>query len=479
MSDEPRDLPALRRAVDSAAKNVGPPPPGRGLHALRHGLRLRRRALAARIGGIVVGLGTAAGVVALLVGALGGIEGRGSAGGPACGDASTVRFSELGAVGYVRDGALHVADVSEPGDDRVIVPSGVSGPIRWGPFGQWVAYQDATGTVSIIPATGGQACQPLGDAVSSWTWSSSKPILVGVTPGGGVVTGGPETKRTSLQRDGWGAAGAPVFDPSGVLAAVVREVAGEAPSLWTVDRRNGATRRILEVSSQGVIPVPVAWSPDGRWILFWADTPGDEASAADGVPLQAISIEDGTSMEVVPSMLRHPDFLSACRPDVAIAAGAGADVADDKLIEVAHPPEWTATPVRTAQQLGGPAIWPACTRDGDLVATSVLTGPSNTGRPLDQTWRVWIYVKLDDRSLLATDPGPGFSDEAPRWAHDGRYVMFVRRDVGTERGRVYLLRFGEGFAVHEVSRIADLGPVPNDLGYADWSAAFDWFQPGR
>jgi hypothetical protein len=202
----------------------------------------------------------------------------------------------------------------------------------------------------------------------------------------------------------------------------------------------------------------------------------------DGVPLEAVSIEDGTSAQVVPQVLRHADFLSACHQDVAVASGGGADLGQGTLM-VAGPPDWKADPMRTAEQLGGPAIWPACTRDGDLVATSILTGELHPNSPLDRTWRLWIYVKEDPqlmRRLLVDDPGAGFSDEAPRWAHNGQYVMFVRRQVGTEHGQVYLLRFGPGFNAHEVSGpIADLGSVPDQQGYADWSGAFDWFQPWR
>src|SRR3954451_20228391 len=64
---------------------------------------------------------------------------------PACPHDAT-----LGRVAYARDGALHLVEFKGC-SDRVIVPSGVSAPVKFSPDGKYIAF-----TGGVVAATGGK-----------------------------------------------------------------------------------------------------------------------------------------------------------------------------------------------------------------------------------------------------------------------------------------------------------------------------------
>src|SRR3954463_7586125 len=62
---------------------------------------------------------------------------------PACPQDAT-----LGKVAYARDGALHLVEFKRC-SDRVIVASGVSGPVKFSPDGTYIAFAGG-----VVPAAG-------------------------------------------------------------------------------------------------------------------------------------------------------------------------------------------------------------------------------------------------------------------------------------------------------------------------------------
>jgi len=325
----------------------------------------------------------------------------------------------------------------------------------------------------------------MGSGVSTWSWHPTKPVVVGITEGGGVVEGGPATATKTLQPDGWGAMGSPVVDPSGHLVAVARGTAApDSPErgLWVVNAANGDTRQVYSVPADRAGSILVAgWGTDEHWVLFWPEAQGSSSLAADGMPLEAISTDGGDPTQVVPEMLLHRDFIARCGPRFMISAGGGREAALGKQLVATSQPEWQVAPLASAQDATQSAIWPACTKDGDLVAASVAPSQGDAGNQLGLRWKLRIFKTADLQSIQAPDPGSRFSDEAPRWSNDGRYVMFVRREVGSERGAVYILAFGPGLQAtnQATGPIADLGSYPAYHGYFPWSDGFDWYQPAN
>src|SRR5262249_21700371 len=159
--------------------------------------------------------------------------------------AAAPAFGRLGAIAYVNDGSLHVVDV-EARSDRVLVPGGASAPVRWSPDGDWIAFRLEGGTVAVIPSSGGRVCEPLGSGMAEWAWSPTSSFLVGVTAGGGVVSGGPGIDTARLLPDGWGALGTPAFNPSGRAVAIASQ--GGSPGVWILDVQSAHATQVVRTT---------------------------------------------------------------------------------------------------------------------------------------------------------------------------------------------------------------------------------------
>jgi hypothetical protein len=483
MIDEPPGADALRRALDQASAGVPRPHPGGAMEAMGHGRRLQRRARILRFAAPGLGIVAVALVVFLIASSVGLLH-RGKTAGASggCPASASTKFGDLGAVAYIRDGALHVVDVRSL-HDQVLIPSGAGLPVRWSPDGRWIAFERDSATLALVPAAGGPICEPLGSvAITAWSWYPTKPLLIGITSGGGVIGGGPEMASKRLQPEGWGATGSPVVDPTGHLAAMAREASQpDSPDggLWVIEAANGDTREVYRVPSGRVgRPVVAGWGTDEEWVLFWPDAQASSSLAADGMPLVAVPTQGGDPIQVAPTMLLHRDFIAPCNGMFVIATGGGREAALGKHLFTATQPDWVTSPLASSPDQTQSAIWPACTKNGELVAASVGPSSENAGNQLGLRWTIEIFRTAGQQSAQAPDPGAQFSDEAPRWSNDGRYILFVRRAIGSERGALYLLGFGPGLEASNQATgpIADLGSYPTYYGYFPWSDGFDWYQ---
>ncbi|HEX9235596.1 MAG TPA: hypothetical protein VF972_04900, partial [Actinomycetota bacterium] len=428
------------------------------------------------------GLVAVAGVVVLLGNAFG-LFGRSTPGASTgCVAGPAVRFGHEGAVAYVKGDSLHLLEFQSR-RDRVLVAHGVHRPVRWSWDGTWIAFQDADGTVAVVPAGGGPACQPLGGNVQAWAWSPVRTYLVGVTAGGGLVRGGPDQKPKFLLPNGWGVSGSPSFDSSGKSVAVQAEhpspgAAGVFVNIWTIEVRTARPHEVFRVPANIATDMAVAgWSSDGSWVLFWAGS--RRLGGFDELPLEAVRLSGEQPVQIVSAMLVHTELLTWCGNRLVVVAGGGREITLQKKLVIAQPPDWSAVPV--SSQLGSTqsAFWPSCSSPfGKLVAASV--GPSRSSvSPLDTRWALWLVQPQGSIGGPTTDPGPGFSDEAPRWSRDGTSVLFVRRAVGTTNGQLYVLTpTSPGQGLGKVTGpIADLASYPDTDGYIPWSGGFDWYQP--
>ncbi|HEX9123373.1 MAG TPA: hypothetical protein VF984_08440 [Actinomycetota bacterium] len=383
-------------------------------------------------------------------------------GAPGCPTARLAGTTGLGAVAWVRDGALRLEDL-DTCEERVVVQEGASPPVRFSHDGRWIGF----GEGSIVSADGGQTQSPLGE-VSTWQWSPRTDVLAGVTPGGGLVLGGPTAARRVLLPDGTGA-GHVAFGPDGRSLAV--DVGGDRVEV--LDVADGATSTVYRVTpGTDAPPTVVGWSPDGRWVLFFSSFPGKA-----GVPLNAAPTVGGAWANVFDPVLPYADFLTWCGKDLVLSGGADRSVSEGNQLLGSAPPRWRF--VNLSGDFTRSWIWPACSPNGRWVVAAAM--PNRRERPAGHGARsLWLLSADGARRARLTD-ATDTAYEAPRWSVDGRFVLVVRRGVeASAPGALVLLRIepDPGRARRVPGVVARLGPVPGERGHLDWSAVSDWYRPG-
>jgi hypothetical protein len=259
------------------------------------------------------------------------------------------------------------------------------------------------------------------------------------------------------------------FDRSRCLPSTVGE-------LDTVDVRTGAHRIVL--SRPGQYFRLAGWSPDGRWLLFWAERECSASIAADGLPLEAVPAAGGAPVAVLPRMLHYDDFLTWCGQALIAAAGSSRETNLGSALVRSGPPRWRERTLRRARRLSW--VSPSCSPGGRRLAAAA--GPSS-GRSVFGSEHRSIWLLRPGGAVirrLTLPPAPGLSDEAPRFSRDGRWIMFVRSHVlsgDASRDTVELVRTsGVGGAVPIVDFTSD------DISFYDhfdWPSEIDWSQQAR
>jgi hypothetical protein len=457
------------------------------VEASRRGERLRRhRRITSAVGAVAVGsLLVASGVLLQTAffpmterAAQSPSQSGSRPGAAVCGEVTTPSptASSLGEVALLHDSALKVVDL-ESGDQRVVVPAGsdVRPPVEISSDGEWVGF----GHGLVVPIGGGDVCAPLNTPdnaeVSRWTWAFRGSAMAAVTQKGGVVIGGPAEASQSLAPDGWGAT-AVSFDPSSRYLAVSRfafttspEYAIKDQGIWLFDLVSGTRTEIVRIDQALARPDVVTWSPDGQWILYWVFDQNSASLAADGVELRAVPAAGGDSAQVIPSMLPHADFITTCANRLAVTAGGGRELLENKGIVLVGPPDWAPAAVSLSASSGW--VWPTCSADGQwLAATGSLEG--------DLQARSVLAKNLGDQQTFHTRPRADETDDAPRWSLVGDAFLFVRSQSGSLEGELELssverLRQGDT----DAQPVAAIDRPDAYYGYAGWSDQFDWWSP--
>jgi len=338
----------------------------------------------------------------------------------------------------------------------------VAPPVRFSYDGRWVAF----GNGAIVSARGGDVVSPLGE-VSAWQWSPSSDVLAGVTPGGGVILGGPAARTRVLLPDGSGAEHVSM-SPNGRRLAV--DVGGDRVEV--VDIPGGRAVTIYQVSPGTKAPPEVAgWSPDGRWVLFFSRFAG-----RFGIPLNAAPAGGGDWVNVFDPVLPYRDFLSPCGKDLALAGGAEKEPSVGNQILLSGPPTWRFH--NLSADFSRSWIWPTCSPNGRWVA--VTAGPSRRQRPLGRGVRALWLLSTDGARRMRISGAAKAAYELPRWSADGRFLLVVRRGVEPASTGVLLLipiDPSSGRAKKPVGPLARLGPAPGQRGHGDWSEMSDWYRP--
>jgi dipeptidyl aminopeptidase/acylaminoacyl peptidase len=374
-------------------------------------------------------------------------------------EARTAGKSRLGVLAWVAEGALHTFDL-DGCHERTLVASNAAGPVRFSHDGRWVAFGDG----SVVGAEGGTVVHPMGRA-AAWQWSPTDDVLAAVTDGGGVEVGGPSQPGRSLLPEGSGV-GHLAFSPDG------RELAADAGDHVEVIEVSGGTTRTVYRASSGTHATPevAGWSPDGRWVLFWAHLKGPAG------PLDVVQAGGGEWMNVFNPVLPYGDFMTWCGRDLAFSGGSKGQPSKGDQILVSGPPAWrfhnlSADFIRSW-------IWPACSPSGAWIAATATPNRAETppGYGVRSLWL--LSTTGGDRHRLTDVTDAAF--EASRWSSDGRFLIVVRRGLQpTSPGQLLLIPIDPhtGKAGKVVGPVADLGKVAGPPGHPDWSDVTDWYRP--
>ncbi len=281
----------------------------------------------------------------------------------------------------------------------------------------------------MIPAGGGRARSPLGPGVQIWWWAPHGATLYGATRAGQLVRARPDGHARVV------AGGARTFrnavgaSPDG--RRVVTDNSGCIPPGFALDTvAVGSGARRVAVTQPRSLSTFAGFSPDGRWLLYWARSICSASLSADGWPLVAVPASGGRApVRAVRQMLLFPDFLSWCGDRLIAASTPSRETQLRSRLVTTGPPAWHQRTIAPATQLSW--VSPTCAPSGSLVAAAA--GPSSTHSEFGNQHRsIWLLApggRVVRR--LTVPPASDLSDEAPRFSRDGRWILFVRTRVVT------------------------------------------------
>lgn len=253
--------------------------------------------------------------------------------------------------------------------------------------------------------------------------------------------------------------------PDGTKSALIvarRSGSRGTQAIVVRDNRTGARHRILVVpESYERIPAGapgplgvVDWSPDGRWVFFYIDPQGSQSLAADGLVLQAVSVESGRTRPVG-MMLMNDDYRTWCGDTLVFTGGGDRLATNNKRLLVASAPDWKPRVLVP----GAGRAWGSLTCAAGGRSVVVQSQPVSDDFAFAHThWSLW-RVGLDGSTRRLTSPPPHYADESPQLRGDTLY--FVRAQ--NVRGVLYALRKGK-----LAGPLASLGLSIGYYGHRAW-----------
>ncbi len=337
----------------------------------------------------------------------------------------------LGQIAYVARGQLDVVELSSCQSRRIA--GGRAWSPQFSPDGRWLAYSrsapDHSGSPVVVAAGGGAARRPLGAGIQTWWWGPAGATLFGVNHHGQLVRARPGGSGRIV------AGGARTFaDAAGVSpdgGRVATDSSGCIPTgfaLDTVALRTGAQR--VAVSRRNSLSTFAAWSPDGRWLLYWARSMCSASLSADGWPLDAVPANGGHQpARAVSQMLLDPDFLTWCGDRLIAASTPSRETQLRSRLVTTGAPAWHQHTIAPGTRLSW--VSPTCAPSGSLLAAAA--GPSTTHAEFGVQHRsIWLLSPAGKVvRQLTTPPQDDLSDEAPRFSRDGQWLLFVRTRIVT------------------------------------------------
>ncbi|MGH2891676.1 MAG: hypothetical protein ACRDPM_00205 [Solirubrobacteraceae bacterium] len=340
----------------------------------------------------------------------------------------------LGRIAFVARGRLELVDLSSCQVRRLA--RGKAWSPQFSPNGRWLAYShaapDHSGSPVVVSAEGGTARAPLGPGIEIWWWGPAGATLYGVNHRGQLIGADPDGGGGRVRILAGGArtfAGAAGASPDG--RQVATDSSGCIPlgfALDTVAVGSGAQR--VAVSRRASLSTFAGFSPDGRWLLYWARSECSASLSADGWPLDAVPVGGGrVPARAVAHMLLYPDFLTWCGGRLIAASTPSRESQLGSRLVATGPPGWRQRTIAPDRRLSW--VSPTCAPSGSLLAaTAGLSSPhSEFGIQHRSIWLLSPTGKIVRR--LTTPPASDLSDESPRFSGNGRWILFVRTRVIT------------------------------------------------
>jgi len=365
----------------------------------------------------------------------------------------------------------------EDNPDIYLMLIGAGGPFRltsnpasdtspaWSPDGRYIAFvrnSAKTGGFYLVPALGGPE-RKLAEAFPERLFLPS----LSYSPDGQFLAvadkSSPEEpfsiflllietgeKRRLTSPAGWNRGDYnPVFSPDGKMLAFVRFSSGMANDIYLVPVAGGEPRRLISETYFAYMTSGLAWTPDGREIIFSSDREASfglwRVPATGGIPVRLAGVGPNA---LEPSISPRGNRLAYRQSTwdsnlwrLELSSTKGGSRAPTKLVfstrednSVDYSPDGQRI-VFVSNRSGRFEIW-VCEADGSNPVPLTRFGDSSRD-----------------------DPG------SPRWSPDGRYVAF---DLFAEGQRDIAVVSAEGGRVRRLTREASQECIPS------WSTDGRW-----
>jgi hypothetical protein len=185
------------------------------------------------------------------------------------------------------------------------------------------------------------------------------------------------------------------------------------------------------------------WTPDSRRVLVWIDSYHSGSIRLDGLGLVSVPVDGGTDA-MLPPTLAKPSWVAPVpgRAEVLLDVGNGRIWDEARVLSRCSLASGRCAPLVVG---AGPTLDPAVSPGGDrlaYVATDRITFANSSELPPASSVR-WngtrrlVVARVDGTAARTVSSGGVI---APRWAHDGRHLLFARggylwlvdADTGTE-----------------------------------------------
>lgn len=371
---------------------------------------------------------------------------------PDCATREVQGDGHIGQVVYRQDGIwLHDLDTGErtafPEGERFVEPAG------WSPDGMWQAFALEDGSLWIESSDGTQRRE--------------------ILPAGSGVKGSVDWMVSPIH---W----SPDGEWIAYLVARGKDDLGFLTYLgiWRI-RPDGSEPAEMYAPSDasGEQPQVVGWSPDGKTILFWRGMQHSASLAADGLELDAVTLEDGKT-HLLGWTLAYPDFLawSPAGDCLALTDGGGREVWYRKQIMVVAPDG--SARANISNDPARADIQPAWSPDGKRIAY--------ISWPTSETYYPLMTEAIYDTDIWAMNAdGTGkrqltFTEEAgehfPLWSPDGEHILFVR--IENNRSGLWIMK-ADGSEERQVAELGAAPPPPsNYYGHIDHTGLYAWYPKG-
>lgn len=417
---------------------------------------------------------------------------------------------------YVSQGNLWIFDSTTQKSVQITgkagTPSGLVGQIGWSYDGMWLAYtlkvSDTSETAVWITHTDGRA-NHFAVGFDNFNWSPVKDEFVSsgsLAKRGLYITSADDlvTREMSNSNDS-----APVWSPDGSTIAYTGDfipgVATYVPTA-TPSSSNRNLAVILTIRAVGGFP-PVehftsnpgeginllSWWPSGKGLLFQVVPANAASMAADGLPLQSLSLgtPNAAPQTLVKSLIHTSWVAWSPKADKFVAVeGSGRELWQNKVLVVCDVVATSCQPLPQPSDMV--SLDPAWSPDGSKIAfVRALSTNISTAKPAYDAWNksrsLWIANADGSNAQMislmtpapATSAGQFGAIQAPQWSADGNQLLFgcdqtwlcltklLQKPDGSYESNYYF--WGQKF-------LPDNSDTFGFYGYRDWSELLAWYR---